>query len=94
MHSRFAVRRTEKNLPFVCGGAELVPGGWCSCWSVGFWGMERSRVEHALSKAVVNASLPPSDLALDAIVAGVPVEDTRPTAADVDMAWPADPTSL
>lgn len=56
--------------------------------------MERSRVEHALSKAVVNASLPPSDLALDAIVAGVRVEDTRPTAADVDMAWPADPTSL
>ena len=56
--------------------------------------MERSRVEHALSKAVVNASLPPSDLALDAIVAGVRVEDTRLTAADVDMAWPADPTSL
>lgn len=56
--------------------------------------MERSRVEHALSKAVVNASLPPSDLALDAIVAGVPVEDTRPTAADVDTVWPADPTSL
>ncbi|WP_176457431.1 MULTISPECIES: hypothetical protein [unclassified Rhodococcus (in: high G+C Gram-positive bacteria)] len=56
--------------------------------------MERSRIEHALSRAVVNASPPPSELALDAIVAGVPVEDTRPTAADVDMVWPADPTSL
>jgi hypothetical protein len=56
--------------------------------------MERSRIEHVLSKAVVNAEPPPSDLALDAIVAGVPVEDTRPPAADVDMVWPADPTSL
>ena len=56
--------------------------------------MERSQIEHALSKAVVNAEPPPSELALDAIVAGVRVEDTRPTAADVDFVWPADPTSL
>ncbi|WP_155292903.1 hypothetical protein [Rhodococcoides fascians] len=56
--------------------------------------MERSRIEHALSKAVVNAERPPSELALDAIVAGVRVEDTRPPAADVDMVWPASPTSL
>ena len=56
--------------------------------------MERSRIEHALSKAVVNAAPTPSDLALDAIVAGIRVEDTRPTAADVDMMWPADPTPL
>ncbi|MDZ7931197.1 MAG: hypothetical protein U5N21_14585 [Rhodococcus sp. (in: high G+C Gram-positive bacteria)] len=56
--------------------------------------MERSRIEHALSKAVVNTEAPPSDLALDAIVAGVRVEDTRPPAADVDMVWPAEPTSL
>ena len=92
MHSRCAVRRTEKNLPL---SVSLQLWRWlCSCWSVGCWGMERSRIEHALSKAVVNAAPPPSDLALDAIVAGVPVEDTRPTAADVDMVWPAEPTSL
>lgn len=93
MHSRCAARRTEKN-PLLSsrGGARA---GWlCSCWSVGCWGMERSRIEHALSKAVVNAEPPPSDLALDAIVAGVRVEDTRPTAADVDIVWPADPTFL
>ncbi|WP_179275795.1 hypothetical protein [Rhodococcus sp. 06-418-5] len=56
--------------------------------------MERSRIEHALSKAVVNAEPPPSELALDAIVAGVRVEDTRPPAVDVDLVWPAGPTSL
>ncbi|MGB6071125.1 MAG: hypothetical protein WBG53_11285 [Rhodococcus sp. (in: high G+C Gram-positive bacteria)] len=56
--------------------------------------MERSRIEHALSKAVVNAEPPPSDLALEAIVAGVRVQDTRPTAAGVDIVWPADPTFL
>ncbi|WP_415977507.1 hypothetical protein [Rhodococcus sp. 077-4] len=56
--------------------------------------MERSRTEHALAKAVVNGSPVPSDLALDAIVGGVLVEDTRPTSADVDIVWPADPTFL
>lgn len=93
MHSRCAARRTEKNPPLSSSAPSSRPQ-LCSCWSVGCWGMERSRIEHALSKAVVNVSPPPSDLALDAIVAGVPVEDTRPTAADVDMVWPADPTSL
>lgn len=66
--------------------------GWC--WSVGLWGMERSRIEHALSKAAVNAERCPSELALDAIVAGVRVEDTRPSVAGVDMVWPAAPTFL
>ncbi|MDZ7931316.1 MAG: hypothetical protein U5N21_15180 [Rhodococcus sp. (in: high G+C Gram-positive bacteria)] len=56
--------------------------------------MERSRIEHALSKAVVNTVSPPSDLALDAIVAGIRVEDTRPTGVDIDVVWPAEPTSL
>ncbi|WP_179276886.1 hypothetical protein [Rhodococcus sp. RS1C4] len=57
--------------------------------------MKRSKVEHALSKAVVNASPAPSDLALDAIVAGIPVDETRPeSAGDVDVTWPARPTSL
>jgi hypothetical protein len=49
--------------------------------------MERSNVEHVLSKAVVNTEAPPSDLALDAIVAGIPVAETRPPAADVDISW-------
>ena len=65
-----------------------------SCWSVGCLCMERSRIEHALSKAVVNTVSPPSDLALDAIVAGIRVEDTRPTGVDIDVVWPAEPTSL
>nr|WP_170949311.1 MULTISPECIES: hypothetical protein [unclassified Rhodococcus (in: high G+C Gram-positive bacteria)] len=51
--------------------------------------MKRSKVEHALSKAVVNTEAPPSDLALDAIVAGVPVDDTRPKQdGPVDVSWP------
>nr|WP_170945409.1 MULTISPECIES: hypothetical protein [unclassified Rhodococcus (in: high G+C Gram-positive bacteria)] len=51
--------------------------------------MKRSKVEHALSKAVVNTEAPPSDLALDAIVAGVPVDDTRPKQdRPVDVSWP------
>jgi len=56
--------------------------------------MERSRVEHALSKAVVKGSPAPSDVALDAIVSGIAVEDTCPPAADVDVVWPAETTSL
>ncbi|WP_155291693.1 hypothetical protein [Rhodococcoides fascians] len=51
--------------------------------------MKRSKVEHALSKAVVNTEAPPSDLALDAIVTGIPVEETRPTSGSkVDLVWP------
>ncbi|MCZ4277431.1 hypothetical protein [Rhodococcoides yunnanense] len=57
--------------------------------------MKRSKVEHALSKAVVNAEAPPSDLALDAIVGGIPVAETRPeSAGDADVVWPSGPTSL
>ncbi|WP_155291641.1 MULTISPECIES: hypothetical protein [Nocardiaceae] len=57
--------------------------------------MERSKVEHALSKVAVNASPPPSDLALEAIVAGVPADETRPETGDsVDFSWPPGRTSL
>lgn len=52
-------------------------------------GMKRSKVEHALSKAVVNTEVPPSDLAMDAIVAGIPVDETRPKPdGKGDIAWP------
>lgn len=61
-------------------------GSGCG-WAGSVPGMERSKIEHVLSKAVVNAEAPPSDLALDAIVAGIPVDETRPPAADVDISW-------
>lgn len=56
--------------------------------------MERSKVEHALSKAVVNAASAPSELLLDAIVAGIPLAETCPPAADVDLVWPGSPLAL
>ncbi|MDJ0363441.1 hypothetical protein [Rhodococcus sp. H29-C3] len=57
--------------------------------------MSRSRIEHALAKSVVDAAPPPSELALDAIIAGIPVEQTRPpVAGHVDVVWPASRLSL
>jgi hypothetical protein len=57
--------------------------------------MKRSKVDHALSKVAVNAAPPPSDLALDAIVAGFPVDETRPESAGaVEFSWPPRRTSL
>ena len=53
-------------------------------------GMERSSVESRLSE-LVHAAVPPSDLAVAAIVAGVPVEQTRPRGLrDIDVVWPQD----
>ena len=50
-------------------------------------GMERSSVESRLSE-LVHAAVPPSDLAVAAIVAGVPVEQTRPTGLrNADLGW-------
>lgn len=50
-------------------------------------GMERSSVESRLSE-LVHAAVPPSDLAVAAIVAGVPVEATRPIGLrGADVAW-------
>ena len=58
-------------------------------------GMERSKVEHALSKAVVDAEPAPSDLALEAIVTGIPVDETRPKRDEtVDLEWPEDDIPL
>jgi hypothetical protein len=52
--------------------------------------MTRSNIEQALTKVVVDAVPAPSELALDAIVDGIAVEDTRPRAnGNVDVAWPA-----
>ncbi|MGB7235582.1 MAG: hypothetical protein WBD41_06295 [Rhodococcus sp. (in: high G+C Gram-positive bacteria)] len=57
--------------------------------------MKRSKVEHAVSKVAVNASPPPSDLAMDAIVAGLPVDETRPDSAGaVEFSWPPRRTCL
>ncbi|WP_155295510.1 MULTISPECIES: hypothetical protein [Nocardiaceae] len=57
--------------------------------------MKRSKVEHAVSKVAVNASPPPSDLAMDAIVAGLPVDETRPeSAGTVEFSWPPHRTCL
>ena len=53
-------------------------------------GMERSSVESRLSE-LVHAAVPPSDLAVAAIVAGVPVEQTQPKGMrDIDVVWPQD----
>ena len=53
-------------------------------------GMQRSSVESRLSE-LVHAAVPPSDLAVAAIVAGVPVEQTQPTGLrDIDVVWPQD----
>ena len=50
-------------------------------------GMERSSVESRLSE-LVHAAVPPSDLAVAAIVAGVPVEATRPAGLrNADLGW-------
>lgn len=50
-------------------------------------GMQRSSVESRLSE-LVHAAVPPSDLAVAAIVAGVPVEQTRPTGLrNADLGW-------
>ncbi|AMY20741.1 hypothetical protein A3Q40_03380 [Rhodococcus sp. PBTS 1] len=53
-------------------------------------GMERSSLESRLSE-LVHAAVPPSDLAVAAIVAGVPVEQTQPRGLrNVDVVWPQD----
>lgn len=50
-------------------------------------GMERSSVESRLSE-LVHAVVPPSDLAVAAIVAGVPVEQTVPRGLrNADLGW-------
>nr|WP_170949061.1 hypothetical protein [Rhodococcus sp. 06-621-2] len=57
--------------------------------------MDRPELERELAKSVVNVEAAPSDLALDAIVAGVPVEQTTAKpAATVDYAWPSRPRSV
>ena len=47
-------------------------------------------MESRLSE-LVHAAVPPSDLAVAAIVAGVPVEQTQPKGMrDIDVVWPQD----
>ena len=51
--------------------------------------MEQSKAERRLSELVAKASPPPSELALEAIVFGVPVEATRPITTGMDVAFPS-----
>ncbi|MGU3438267.1 hypothetical protein ACNHUS_35310 [Actinomycetes bacterium M1A6_2h] len=50
--------------------------------------MERSSAERAMVRLMVNATRAPSELALAAVVAGLPIEETRRPRGSMDVAFP------